>query len=397
MGQAKHQMMEEEARGWSEPPEKSVCVKHFDDNGLKKFITKNGIMGVCDYCGRKTKVIALNPFLEFVNNRIREYYGLVEDQNLYLESFLMGDEDDHIARRVAGYTFPSHREDYEFADLAYEVGLYSDNGNLDNDIYGCFPDGPWCIIDPFNSTEGEELIYSWKHFCEVVKYSQRYTFFMRPEFSAPFERSENGLDDILSELGRCVVDAKLIKALPAGTTIYRGQVHPPTETINTFSRLASPPNEKANQNRMSPAGVSMFYGAFDSATVEAEIYTAEDKAEGKIVTTGEFATSQPLRLVDFTEIPRISFFSSYNLHGLEFLHSFSVSIAQPYPRDNIVNIEYAPTQIMTEYFRYIFTIGNQHIHGLIYNSTKHPSGKCCVLFFNHEECPAYLSLEYISR
>ena len=395
MGQAKKQMMEEEARGWSEPPEKSVCASHFHDKVLKDFINKNGVVGRCDYCQNKTINVQLKDFVEFVNDRIREYYGHVDDQGLYLESFLMGDEDDHIARRVGGYTFPSHRKDYEFVELASEIGLYSDNSELDEDIYGCFPDGPWCVNDPFNSTEGEELIYSWGHFCRLVKHAHRYTFFMEPEFSEPFERSENGLGDILSELSRCVIDSNLIKVLPIGTIIYRGQVHLPDEEITSFKRLASPPDELASQNRMSPAGISMFYGGFDLDTVKAEIYTEEDKIKGKIITIGEFSAIQPLRMIDFTEIPNASFFSNYNLHGLEFLRSFSKSIAQPYPRDNKVNIEYVPTQIMTEYFRHIFTFGSQHINGLIYNSAQCHGKKCCVLFLNQKDCFDFLTLNQI--
>lgn len=395
MGQAKYQMIEEEARGWNEPPEKSVCASHFDDKGLKDFVNENGVTGVCDYCRKNTKIVQLKDFVEFVNNRIREYYGHVDNQGLFLESYLMGDEDDHIARRVGGYAFPGGRKDYDFIDLAEEIGLYSNNAEIDEDIYGCFPDGPWCVNDPFNSTEGEELIYSWEHFCRLVKHSHRYTFFVEPEFSEPFERSENGLGDILSELSRCVIDSKLVKELPMGTIIYRGQVHLPDEKITSFERLVSPPDKLASQNRMSPAGISMFYGGFDLETVKAEIYTEEDKIKGEIITTGEFSTIHTLRMVDFTEIPYASFFSDYNLYGLEFLRSFSKSIAQPYPRDNKVNIEYVPTQIMTEYFRHIFNIGNQHINGLIYNSAQCPSKKCCVLFLSQKQCSHFLELKQI--
>lgn len=395
MGQVKHQMIEEESRGWSEPPEKCTCSNHFEDKGLKNFINNHSFEGTCDYCDKDTKIIKLNTLVEFINNRIREYYGQVEDQNLYLESILMGDEDDHIARRVGCYAFPAGRKDYDFMDLAEEVGLYSDNSELDEDIYGCFPDGPWCIIDPFNSTEGEELKYSWDYFCKLVKHSHRYTFFMEPEFTEPFERSENGLGDILLELSRCVIDSKLIKELPIGTIVYRGQVHSHTEVITSFERLVSPPDELASQNRMSPAGISMFYGGFDLDTVKAEIYTEEDNIKGKIITTGEFSTIQPLLMVDFTEIPNASVFSNYNLHRLEFLRSFSKSIAQPYTRDNKVNIEYVPTQIMTEYFRHIFPFESQHINGLIYNSAQYPGKKCCVLFLNQKDCSRFLTLKQI--
>ena len=48
-------------------------------------------------------------------------------------------------------------------------------------------------------------------------------------------------------------------------------VHDPETAGYDASKLGSPPLEKASANRMSPAGISMFYGCDDVETVVAEI------------------------------------------------------------------------------------------------------------------------------
>ncbi|WP_315264419.1 RES family NAD+ phosphorylase, partial [Tannerella forsythia] len=52
--------------------------------------------------------------------------------------------------------------------------------------------------------------------------------------------------------------------------------------------------------------------------------------------------------------------------------------------DNKIHIEYVPTQIMTEYFRYVFTeISDIKIDGILYPSSQN-GGNCYVLFFDNK-------------
>jgi RES domain len=74
---------------------------------------------------------------------------------------------------------------------------------------------------------------------------------------------------------------------------------------------------------------------------------------------------------------------------LKFLHSFVRDLSKPIKKDGREHIEYVPTQIVTEYFRHSFVwYDGQRIRGILYPSSRKPSGTACVLFFTREECGA---------
>ena len=146
---------------------------------------------------------------------------------------------------------------------------------------------------------------------------------------------------------------------------------------------------------MSPAGVSMFYGAYDEQTAQIEIedgLSAKDKKE-KNTTIGRFVTTRPLRLIDFSAMPEVSFFADDDVDTVAFLRSFAWEISQRVKNPEMVHVEYAPTQVITEFFRYVFkTRGKKSIHGLIYRSC-HNHRPCVVLFMDDKMCPKYLNIE----
>ena len=56
-------------------------------------------------------------------------------------------------------------------------------------------------------------------------------------------------------------------------------------------------------NRMSPAGISMFYGASDKDTAKKEVLNEEWKDSQ--ITKGTFALKQDLQIIDLTHLPEI--------------------------------------------------------------------------------------------
>ena len=66
------------------------------------------------------------------------------------------------------------------------------------------------------------------------------------------------------------------------------------------------------------------------------------------------------------------------------MKKFAEDIARPI--DDFPNIEYIPTQIVTEYFRHVFlTKDNKKLDGIVYSSAKNPTGKCVALFMTPEQ------------
>jgi len=197
---------------------------------------------------------------------------------------------------------------------------------------------------------------------------------------------------------------KLVRVFPVGTLVWRLRVHKKNEILSVPEGFASPSIEAAKQpNRMSPAGVPMFYGADDFNTALLELVDPSD-AIGKFVSGALFRNVNPINLLDLTVIPPPpSFFSPGGpliRHGINFLEKFVYDLSQPIQRDGLPHIEYVPTQVFTEFVRHIMKGPEKvPIHGIRYPSSK--NGKSCyVIFATQDEClpdqhPLYMKLPQI--
>jgi hypothetical protein len=164
----------------------------------------------------------------------------------------------------------------------------------------------------------------------------------------------------------------------------------PGSKLDKAKELGSPlPDVVKFSNRMSPAGVPMFYGAFDEDTVLKEI--CEKRANSQIVTIGTFKTLCDFEILDLTSIPNMpSIFDKKKRETrskILFLQSFVREIQKSIKKDGREHIEYVPTQILTEYYRRIFnTKSREKLMGIFYPSTQNKGRTCCVLFVQNENC-----------
>jgi hypothetical protein len=92
-------------------------------------------------------------------------------------------------------------------------------------------------------------------------------------------------------------------------------------------------------------------------------------------------------LLNLTDLPPIP--SLYTAAGrtpqrydLAFLYEFATDLAQPIALDGQDHIEYVPTQVVTEYLRYISA---NAVDGILYRSARNNRG-CCVLFCDATNC-----------
>ena len=140
---------------------------------------------------------------------------------------------------------------------------------------------------------------------------------------------------------------------------------------------------------MSPAGIVMFYGAFDSETAIWETFQPNrEHATNKVVSVAQFRSNRPLTVLDLTNLPsRPSFFGDYEMHhAISFLWDFNQDLTKPIARDGMEHLDYVPTQIVSEYFRHRFeTEGGSLLDGIVYLSSK-TSSPACVLFFDQYDC-----------
>jgi hypothetical protein len=96
---------------------------------------------------------------------------------------------------------------------------------------------------------------------------------------------------------------------------------------------------------------------------------------------------------DLTEIPDIpSIFERGLRESLDFLHKFASDVSRPFTPDTETHVEYAPTQVVSEYLRHRFRgKGKNPVQGVVYSSAKSKGTKNIVLFVGAHEVVGYKS------
>ena len=388
------QLEEESARGYSAPErgDRFLCTSHYSDEYLNAFIQENGVEGVCSYCGRRGRVIDFSDFVEHVGSKLSEHLEQIDDAGLFLESTIFDDDDEVVPgiTRRDGFAAPEGVPYYnDFSEMMWDFDLVSDSEELNNDLSNSMLFERRIRRDPMAMLLSEELSMMWRNFCDFVKTRQRFTFFKSWLFDeGMLEQSDNGLGDILSELGGLV--HRVEATIEVGTALYRCRPANPDETVASFEDITAPPASAAKSNRLSPAGISMFYGSFDKDTPIAEVGYAVGKP---IIYLGAFKTTKPLRVIDLCSDLHVSFWMQDGWQEASFLMHFHNEISKKIgPKDN-GEVEYVPTQIFTEYLRYLCKAsdGTQY-DGIIYKSAT-TGRRNVVLFYDQKTSESVLSLD----
>lgn len=184
--------------------------------------------------------------------------------------------------------------------------------------------------------------------------------------------------EVLHAIGAAIVQADWrVVGRTADLTIVRARPHPPSEDHRTPDALGSPPSSAARHNRMSGAGISVFYGAESAATAVAEIRPTPDQA----VTVAQWAPTRELTYLDLPAarpIPSIfDMTARIDRSWLRFLAAFADDLARPIEEQEAA-VEYIPTQIMTEYIRdHLRTTDGHRFDAVRYSSAAdEPDGVC---------------------
>lgn len=365
--------------------EKYVCPDCIDDYAIQEFIRNNAGQNECSYCGKSSNeeiAASLDEVVDFMLDGILSEWD--DPANC------MGWEGGWVGARVI-----------DSDELIRErVGLEYSNEDVLEDIIKAMPDQEWCQRDPYGLRDEEALMFGWEIFSEQVKHHSRYIFFRvdgdeddeekRFLYSDEIPVSKM-LDRISFEMSKLEYEISIVKSLPIGTELWRVRIHNAGETLNTANALGTVPHDKAiYSNRMSPAGIPMFYGAFDPETALEETV---DKAsrDDKVASIATFKTLKEIKVLELSELPNVpSLFDQNNSHMrsvLKFMHSFVADLSKPISKDGMEHIDYVPTQVFTEYIRYLYvSIEGDHILGIIYPSVNRASGKSIVLFLENEQC-----------
>ncbi len=351
--------------------DKFVCADCFEDSGIRDFIKRNARNRRCSFCKGCTGdvvVASLQDVVEHIETSLLYEWDDANEWLLY-ESREGG---------YQGYCVDTE----ELLRFELELEFPRDiNNQLSTAIINSLPEYIWCEINPYGVNDRNRAKISWDIFCDVVKHSSRY-FFEDHDEEIEFDAYNSG--QTLRKLFEAVQQYSLLKHVPAGKTLFRVRFQDCETAFTTAQELGPPPRDKATRsNRMSPAGVPMFY-ACDSA----ETALRETAVNEGTFAVGQFTTRRDMMIFDLTQIPRIpSLFQAFPdtleyrpREVLRFLNHISGEISKPIARDDRVHIEYVPTQVVTEFVRSRLTSGGQRIDGIKYGSATHKGHASYVIF-----------------
>ena len=366
-------------RDFSLEKETVVCVNCFGDYAIKKFIKENDTKLPCSYCEVRGEYSChLETVLHHMVSGINTEWGDPSNEGAYYES------------REGGFGVPL----YNIIDI---LDFKISNDTLLNEICSAFADIQYCKKSPYSLAEHEILNYGWENFSKLIKNETRYIF-LDTKSQPYYEHHSEEIHpvEILDELARIAKASKLIQSIGKGTPIYRTRIVDLNTNLTTASDLGSPPEHLTISNRMSPAGISMFYGAFSSKISILETCNPPLPKNKKAI-VAIFYPTRDLAVLDLSKSPSIpSIFDSERREertDKRFLAEFINDFTKPIEKNDKSHVEYVPTQVVTEYFRHIFQTDNgAKLDGIMYESSKSLENlstfenSAIVLFANNEQC-----------
>lgn len=354
-----------------------VCAACFSDKGLRGFVEGVASENVCSFCGTESTertAAPLVPVILYINECLCGEYDAAENQLSY-------------DRELGGYL----GETWTTMDLLDEHLGHAlpndDDGRLLEALWDGLGQRVWCRNHPLSLTRDEKLRFSWDAFCELIKHRRRY-FLLREEGDGELF-SPLGL---LKELGEWCGRFEVIANLPAGELLYRARFEEAGRTLRSATELGPPPADKATvPNRMSPAGIVMFYVSDEAATALREVARSPEEDTGRYA-IGTFRTLRDVPILDLTAIPRIPSIFEPVLDSLEydprtpliFLNYFADELSMPIAGDEGAHVEYIPAQVVTEYFRSEFDQAGERLAGIRYRSARCEGGSSLVLFASQD-------------
>ncbi|MFV1361763.1 HEPN-associated N-terminal domain-containing protein [Mycolicibacterium fortuitum] len=350
-----------------------LCREHITDaclsQRLERFVTEYS----CAICGRTRPpeinapfALPLDEVLRAVAETVHHFYSdatevLPWDNE---ESRLVGPqlESWEVVQDIAGGAFEPTHED-KIIELIVEA--------IGDDVV-------WTSWFTAAATDGHE--YAWEQFAQTAMHQTRMVVGLGSPADPPARLTEF-LNSVLlyakSELG-------LVRQLPVGTEFYRGRLYEDADSLRPHSDDLGPaPSAIATANRLSSAGIGLFYASGDPQTAIAEIAGHGVKP---LAVIGKFTNTRELRILDLTGVPTpISPFCMEEREHARmgrFLTSFVHFITAPVIPDDRVHVEYAPTQLLTEYLRWV---SEPKLEGIALPSAQ--THRCTyVLFFGRSDC-----------
>lgn len=370
MGLAKRRMMELAERGFGEI-EGSLCLEHVKDSALATRLSDSVTEIECSVCDRQQGngevfAVSYEDVLDVVMETIGHFYSdadgvLPWDSE---DKVLIGPQWETwaVVDDVISDVFEPDAEDVLREAFVDAIGL---------DI----------LWTPWSAPGGTDALdFAWDEFAQIAKHRTRYIHDTGRDGDPP-----SMLATFLKVFVQYAsVELGLVTDLPNGTEFYRGRLtEKPEEIKPRGDELGPAPDRKAAANRMSPAGISLFYASGDPQTAVAEI---AGHGADPFAVIGRFTSTRSTRVLDFTRKP--PWISPFDLEKRElarlgrFLGEFVRYIGAPVIPDGRQHVDYVPTQVLTEHLRWAL---DPRLDGLVLPSAQ-TGRRTFVMFFGRDDC-----------
>jgi len=359
--------------------DKHICGYCIEEEYLQKYIKQNGDIDKCSYCEKTKKVCALDEILDLIVDGIKFVY----DDPVNGLGFVDGE-----------YVKGNGQIHNSYELLVDELGL--GGSKAFEDILSHLPDNLWCKKEFYDFDLAEEKIYTWEYFVTQIKYNTRY-FFIKEKTGIQQSIRYKEPYYILDELANLIVNLDLIDNLKKDSIVFRVRKNGKNEKYITPEELGTPKAEECiHSNRMSPAGIPMFYGSSTKETCLAELGNKKG-----LYTIGKWRIKKDLCILDLTKHFQFSkrenryFYPNFpnifdqsrreTIYDYSFILSFASDLSKKLEKDSKENIDYVPTQIVAEYLRKVALFDQKHLDGICFYSSI-DGGINYALFIEQKEC-----------
>ena len=308
-----------------------ICKDCFLDEELRSEINANAVIdGICDVCGKQSKVMDFSEFHSFFTTLL-ELYSPTVNSNKTIVDVIQNEwhffKDKDVAKVLLADVIEANNLSYSIADFV----------DYTDDI---------CI-----------RIAAWDRLKTSVKEKSR--FFTNMDEFAQYNYLTAG------------------KSLHVGQKLYRSRITPVGQKKIKCDKMGCPPKELATAGRANPIGIPYLYLSDSAKTTYFEVRAVYlDK-----LSVGTFRIERELELVDF--IYDVNLFLAYNddttslkeiVIKKKIIDAISEDLSKPLRRYDS-ELEYVPTQLICEYCKRI--VGAD---GISFESSLHKGGSNYVLF-----------------
>lgn len=362
--------LEAEARGWWQSADQ-ICSRCVLDDALVRAIRDFGEDRPCSFCQqtptRPEASAPLDLVLDLVVTGIRSEYSRPVDG-------LAWDEGEYV-----GTVFDTY-------DLLWDLEV-TESESVHSALMDRIVEDQWCAGEFYGASPVDRIKWSWERFRSFVKHSRRYTFLAPEDDEARWTDPELlPMELVPAAVVESIVAAGRVVNLPHGTQWWRVRVHGPGCSYSRSADIGPPPAELAKDNRMTPKGITAFYGASSLRGAVKEVATyAMDQDEGS---TGCFTTTRDLNVVDLQELPPVPSLFDATRRSLRtpmlFLQGFVRDVGLVVTPTQDQGLENVPTQVIAEYLRRPLPGLGSGVDGILWRSTRDRDVTCCMLFVTPE-------------